>query len=168
MLRMLAIHEVAAPSFPIAPIWTARAATPGRGGRWLQATHEPPVESMMRVNRISARRLNCHEFRSHVEVCHRRRLGGGTVSLGEEREADFPRFGSQRFDVCLQPSVGFQQPVDPFSFSRINEEKGRVGHDVHDRTRRVTPFKFPTLAVDMSVARVLTVCQSTASRCCWW
>ena len=64
-------------------------------------------ESMMRVNRISARRFNCHEFRSHVEVCHRRRLGGGTVSIGEEREADLPRLGSQRFNVRLQPSVGF-------------------------------------------------------------
>ena len=109
------------------------------------------AEPMMRVNRISARHLSRHEFRSHIEVCHRRRLGGGTVSIGEEREADFPRFGSQRFDVRLQPSVGFQQPVDPFSFSRINEEKGRAGLDVHDTTRRVTPFKFPTLAVNMSV-----------------
>ena len=48
------------------------------------------AEPMMRVNRISARHLSRHEFRCHVEVCHRRCLGGRTVSIGEEREADFP------------------------------------------------------------------------------
>ena len=50
----------------------------------------------------------------------------------------------------LQPSLCFEQGVNPLPLACIHEQKRRGPSKVHAETKRVTPFKFPTLGEDMS------------------
>ena len=76
-------------------------------------------------------------------------LNGGRQRGLDQRKADQSFIGPQRFNVGLQPSLCFEQGVNPLLGLHPRAETS-WSLQGPCRDEEVTPFKFPTLGEDMS------------------